>query len=111
MKQVLCAALTALLVLTGAASAREVTVKGSDTMLNLVQRLAEAFGTAQSDATVSVTGGGSGVGINAIVNGDCDIGNASRSITSKEMSDARSNGVNPTEFAIAIDGLSLVVNA
>jgi phosphate transport system substrate-binding protein len=85
-------------------------VKGSDTMLNLVQRLAEAFGTAQSDATVSVTGGGSGVGINATVNGDCDIGDASRSITSKEISDARGNGVEPTEFAIAIDGLSLVVN-
>jgi phosphate transport system substrate-binding protein len=99
------------LLLVGAAVGGEVTVKGSDTMLNLVQRMAEKFGNAQSDATVSVTGGGSGVGINAIVNSECDIANASRSITSKETYDARSNGVNPVEFAIAIDGLSFVVSA
>jgi phosphate transport system substrate-binding protein len=110
MKKLITAFLVGAFCLAGAVSAKEILVKGSDTMLNLVQRLAEAFGNAQSDATVSVTGGGSGVGINAIVNGDCDIGDASRSITSKEISDARSNGVEPTEFAIAIDGLSLVVN-
>jgi len=110
MRRLLAAFLIGTFCLAGAVSAREILVKGSDTMLNLVQRLAEAFGNAQSDATVSVTGGGSGVGINAIVNGDCDIANASRSITSREISDARSNGVNPTEFAIAIDGLSIVVN-
>jgi phosphate transport system substrate-binding protein len=111
MKKLIATLLIGAFCLAGAVSAREVMVKGSDTMLNLVQRLAEAFGNAQSDATVSVTGGGSGVGINAIVNGDCDIGNASRSITSKEISDARGNGVEPTELAIAIDGLSLVVNS
>ena len=111
MRRLLTAFLIGTFCLAGAVSAREILVKGSDTMLNLVQRLAEAFGNAQSDATVSVTGGGSGVGINAIVNGDCDIGNASRSITSKEISDARGNGVEPTELAIAIDGLSLVVNS
>jgi len=111
MRRMTIAVLSAALCLGGIVHAREVVVKGSDTMLNLVQRLAEAFGTAQSDATVSVTGGGSGVGINAIVNNECDIANASRSIVAKEIYDARSNGVNATEFAIAIDGLSIVVNA
>jgi phosphate transport system substrate-binding protein len=111
MKNLISGLLVAGVCLIGAAPAREVVVKGSDTMLNLVQRLAEAFGTAQSDATVSVTGGGSGVGINAVVNNDCDIGNASRAIADKEITDARQNGVNPVEIAIAIDGLSLIVNA
>jgi len=111
MKRIAIAILSAVLCLGGIVHAREIVVKGSDTMLNLVQRLAEAFGTAQSDATVSVTGGGSGVGINAVINGECDIGDASRAIADKEISDARSNGVNPVEVAIAIDGLSLIVHA
>jgi phosphate transport system substrate-binding protein len=102
--------LTAALFLASMAQAREIVVKGSDTMLNLVQRLAESFGAAQADATVSITGGGSGVGIAAIVTGDCDIANASRSITNSEISSARGNGVEPVEFAIAIDGLSIIVS-
>lgn len=102
--------LTGMLCFIGIASGREIMVKGSDTMLNLVQRLAEAYGNAQSDATVSVTGGGSGVGINAIINRECDIANASRPITSKEKYTAKSNGVSIVEFPIAIDGLSVIVN-
>jgi phosphate transport system substrate-binding protein len=86
-------------------------VKGSDTMLNLVQNLAEAFSTANADVTVSVTGGGSGVGISAVVNKQTDIGDASRAIASKEISSARANGVNPVEYAIAIDGVCIIVHA
>jgi phosphate transport system substrate-binding protein len=97
--------------LVAAGAAKEVMVKGSDTMLNLVQNLAEAFSTANSDVTVSVTGGGSGVGISAVVNKQTDIGDASRAIASKEISSARANGVNPTEYAIAIDGVCIIVNA
>jgi phosphate transport system substrate-binding protein len=111
MKKLIATILIGAFCLAPAVSAREIVIKGSDTELNVVQRLAEAFGSAQSDATVSVTGGGSGVGINAILNGDCDIADASRSITSQEITTARGNGVEPTEFAIAIDGLSLVVNS
>jgi phosphate transport system substrate-binding protein len=97
--------------LVTAVAAREVMVKGSDTMLNLVQNLAEAFASANPDVTVSVTGGGSGVGISAVVNRQTDIGDASRAIASKEISGARANGVNPTEYAIAIDGVCIIVNA
>jgi phosphate transport system substrate-binding protein len=97
--------------LGGVLVAKEVTVKGSDTLLNLVQRLAEAFSVANPDATVSVTGGGSGVGINAIINDEVDIGDASRSITSSELSTARANGVNVVGYVVAIDGVCIIVNA
>jgi len=107
----LLAAVSVLAALVTAGIAREVMVKGSDTMLNLVQNLAESFSAAQADVTVSVTGGGSGVGISAVVNKQTDIGDASRPIASKEISTARANGVNPTEYAIAIDGVCIIVHA
>jgi phosphate transport system substrate-binding protein len=108
MKKLLTITILAALVTTLAA--REVMVKGSDTMLNLTQRLAEGFMAANPDITVSVTGGGSGVGINAIMSGETDIANSSRAIKSKEVSTARSNGINPVEYPIAIDGVCIVVN-
>lgn len=90
---------------------REVIIKGSDTMLNLVQQMAEEFYALQPDATVSVSGGGSGVGINALINREVDIANASRKIKSKEIFSARSNGVQPTEIVIALDALAVIVNS
>ncbi len=108
MKKIL-SILTALVLGSGLLG-REVIVKGSDTMLNLTQRLAEAFSAAQPDVTISITGGGSGVGISAIINREVDIANASRAIKSKEISTARANGVNPTEIVIALDGLAVIVN-
>ena len=107
----LLAAVSVLAALVTAGIAKEVMVKGSDTMLNLVQNLAEAFNNAHPDATVSVTGGGSGVGISAVVNKQTDIGDASRSIASKEISTARANGVNPVEYVIAIDGVCIITHA
>src|SRR5271157_5090913 len=111
MKTFVTCLLAAALGLGTAFGAKEIVVKGSDTLLNLVQRLAEAYGSTQADATVSVTGGGSGVGINALINQATDIADASRGIKSKEISDARTNGVEPVENPIAIDGLSIIVNA
>jgi phosphate transport system substrate-binding protein len=103
--------LTSLTILSTILFGAEVMVKGSDTMLNLTQRLAEAFSGVRPDVTVSITGGGSGVGINAIINREVDIANASRGIKSKEISQSRANGVNPVEIVIAIDGLSVIVNS
>ena len=111
MRKLITAFVVGALCLTSALVAKEITVKGSDTMLNLVQRLAEAYSTASPDATVSVTGGGSGVGINAIINDEVEIGNSSRAITSSELSTARANGVNVVEYAVAIDGVCIIVNA
>lgn len=111
MKRLTAALTLCALCLTGVLGAKEIMVKGSDTMLNLVQRLSEEYSAAHPDATVSVAGGGSGVGINAIINDEVEIGNASRSITSSEMSSARSNGVNVVEYAIAVDGLCVITNS
>jgi phosphate transport system substrate-binding protein len=108
MRRLITLALTA--AFAGTLVAGEVMVKGSDTMLNLVQTLAEQFAAASPDVTVSVAGGGSGVGINAISNAECDIANSSRSIKSKEISTARSNGVSPVEYAVAIDGICVITN-
>jgi phosphate transport system substrate-binding protein len=105
MKKLLTIAVLAAMVTT--LVAKEVMVKGSDTMLNLTQRLAEGFMAANPDVTVSVTGGGSGVGINAIMSGETDIANSSRAIKSKEVSTARSNGINPVEYANTIDKLTV----
>ena len=73
------AAATLVLAKTGA-----ITVKGSDTMVILAQRWAEQYMAAHSDVTVQVTGGGSGVGISALINGTTDICNSSRPMTMSE---------------------------
>ena len=90
--------------------AGEILIKGSDTLLNLVQQLAEAYMKENPDAEISIVGGGSGVGIAALIDGNVDIANASRKIKPKELRKARKNGVEPVEFVIAIDALAIIVN-
>ena len=87
-----------------------VEVKGSDTMVNLSQAWAEAYTKEHPDANISVIGGGSGVGIAALINGDTDIAAASREMTTEELAQARARGMNPQEFIVARDGLSVIVN-
>lgn len=109
MKRFATLAATALF-LAGTVQAGELLIKGSDTMVNVAQRLAEAFMAARPDVTVSVAGGGSGVGINSLMNGECDIANSSRDMRPKEDSTARSKGIDPRAVVIGIDGLSVIVN-
>lgn len=104
-------AVTGLAIFSGAASAAMIQVKGSDTIINLVQKEAEVFMQANPSAKIAVTGGGSGTGIAALVNGKCDIANSSRTINAKEMETATSNNVSPTRIVIAIDGLSVITNS
>jgi phosphate transport system substrate-binding protein len=85
-------------------------VKGSDTMVNLVQRLAEAYMEKDPKAAVAVTGGGSGVGIAALVANQVPLADASREMKEKEYTAAKENGVVPVEIAVAIDALSIIVN-
>ncbi|MDD5095812.1 MAG: phosphate ABC transporter substrate-binding protein, partial [Dehalococcoidia bacterium] len=87
-----------------------ITIKGSDTMVNLGARWAEGFMKEHSKVSISVTGGGSGTGIAALINKTTDICQASRSMTAQEIANAQKNGVNPVEFIVALDGLSVVVN-
>ncbi|MBI0583493.1 MAG: PstS family phosphate ABC transporter substrate-binding protein [Methanomassiliicoccus sp.] len=87
-----------------------VTEQGSDTMLELMTILAEDFHDSQGSVQVDVTGGGSGVGIEALTQGHIDVAQASRSIKASEMAAAQQNGVTPVEFAVAIDGIAIIVN-
>jgi len=93
-----------------AAKQKYVQVKGSDTLINMVQKMAEVYMQENKGKAISVTGGGSGTGIAAIVNGTADIANASRLMKTKEIEMAVKNGVVPVRVVVAIDSLSIVVN-
>jgi phosphate transport system substrate-binding protein len=84
--------------------------KGSDTIVNLALAWAEAYQQLHPDVRISVTGGGSGTGIAALINGTVDIANASRQVKDEEIQDAVANGVNPVEYVIARDAIAVIVN-
>ena len=84
--------------------------KGSDTLVNLALAWAEAYHRLYPSVEISVTGGGSGTGIAALINGTVDIANASRQIKSEELAQAESNGGNPVEFVVAKDAIAIIVN-
>lgn len=96
--------------LASAASAEMIQIKGSDTLINMVQKLAEVYMQKNPGVEISVTGGGSGTGIAALINDKCDIANASRGIKAKEVSKAQENGIDPSRVVVAVDGLSVIVN-
>jgi len=84
--------------------------KGSDTMVNLALAWTEAYASQQSEVRISVTGGGSGTGIAALINGTVDIANASRAMKPEEVERARANGIEPVEHIVADDAIAVVVN-
>jgi len=107
----LALALAAALVLAPALAQAAVTVKGSDTMIILAQRWAETYMKKHADKKVQVTGGGSGTGIAALINGTTDIANASRKIKSEESAKVRDRfNVLPAETVVARDGVAIYVN-
>ncbi len=87
-----------------------ITIKGSDTMVHLVSSWAEQFMNANPEIEVSVTGGGSGTGIAALLNGTTDICAASREIKPKEMELADQKGIEPVEYTVALDGIAVCVH-
>ena len=87
-----------------------ITVKGSDTMVHLASTWAEVFMRENSGIEVSVTGGGSGTGIAALLNGTTDICAASRKIKDKETKLASQKGIAPKEIVVARDGIAVIVN-
>jgi phosphate transport system substrate-binding protein len=98
--------------LPGAALAdNTVTVKGSDTMVILGQKWAEVYMQKNPAAKVQVTGGGSGTGIAALINGTTDIAEASRPMKSEEVTSAESKqNAKVKELPVALDALSVYVN-
>jgi phosphate transport system substrate-binding protein len=95
---------------TASVAPQSLSVKGSDTILPLAQAEAEEFMNESSGKSVSVTGGGSGVGIAAFVDGQVDIATASREMNTNETEAATKNGINPVKTTIAYDGITVVVN-
>ena len=94
-----------------AAARAAITVKGSDTMVVLGQRWAEEYMKAHTGQTIQVTGGGSGTGISALINGTTDVCEASRSMKDAEKKQlAEKAGGPPIEIPVAKDGLSVYVN-
>ncbi len=84
--------------------------KGSDTLVNLALAWAEAYIELEPEIRISVTGGGSGTGIAAMINGTVDIANASRAMKQTEIDSAKDNGIDPIEFVVARDAIAVVVN-
>ncbi len=88
----------------------KLTLTGSTTVLPVAQRTAEEFMELHPKVNISVRGGGSGVGIAALIDKTCDIANASRSIKTKEIATCRSKGINPVGTVIARDGIAVIVH-
>lgn len=97
----------------GASIAAQATIRveGSDTMVNLAQAWAEEYRKKHTDVNVQVLGGGSGVGIASLIDGNCDLANASREIESKEISRVKAKrDVEPKAFVIGHDALAIYVH-
>jgi len=94
------------------AQAGAITVKGSDTLVVLAQKWAEVYMGKHPETKIQVTGGGTGTGFAALQNQTTDICNASRKIKAKETENCiKAFGKRPTEYKVAMDGLSIYVNS
>jgi len=112
MKRFLLSAILGTVAAMSVASAANVTVKGSDTMVVLAQKWAEVYMGKNADAKIQVTGGGTGTGFAALQNQTTDICNASRKIKSKEVENCiKAFGKRPNEYKVCLDGLAVYVAA
>ena len=84
--------------------------KGSDTLVNVAQAWAEQYKEVNPNVAVAVTGGGSGTGISAMINGTVDLANASRTMKEKEFEMARANGIEPVEWTVGYDALAIFLH-
>ena len=84
--------------------------KGSDTLVNVAQAWAENYQDVNADVAVALSGGGSGTGIAAMINGTVDIANASRQMKKKEVDLARSRGQEPVEHVVGYDAIAVFLH-
>lgn len=94
----------------GGVNTKSIQVTGSDTMVNLAQGWAQEFMAESPDIEVSVDGGGSSVGIQALINGTTDVANASREMKPDEIKTAEEKGVKPKETIVGYDGIVVAVS-
>ena len=83
---------------------------GSDTIVNLALAWAQAYGAEHPEVNISVTGGGSGTGLAALINGTADLANASRAITPEELATAKANGITPVQHVVSRDAIAVIEN-
>ncbi len=102
---------TMLAVVATSVSARTVLQnKGSDTLVNVAQAWAEEYQKINTDVAIAVSGGGSGTGIAAMINGTVDIANASRKMKDKEKKMAKDRGQDPVEHIVGYDALAVFIH-
>jgi len=102
----------ALLAACGGGERRQVIQnKGSDTLVNVAQAWAEAYQVVNPSVVVAVSGGGSGTGIAALINGTVDLANASRAIKDSEIEQARKNNHDPIQHTVGYDALAIYLHA
>jgi len=94
----------------GDVSKTVISVKGSDTMVNLAQKWAEVYMQNNPNVSIQVTGGGSGTGVAALLNGTLDLANSSRELKDSELETAKQKGVAPVVYEVALDGIAVIVH-
>lgn len=87
-----------------------ISIKGSDTMVNLSQKWAEVYMNQNSNVSIQVTGGGSGTGVAALLNGTTDLANSSRELKESEIKTAQQKGITPVVHEVALDGIAVIVH-
>ncbi len=109
-RNIFLTALAVVCLFTTSVFAENLVIKGSTTVLPIAQKVAEAYMKENPEISISISGGGSGNGIKAIIDGTTDIGNASRFIKDKEVQLALENGQYPVPFRVAYDCIIPVVH-
>jgi phosphate transport system substrate-binding protein len=89
---------------------KAIKIKGSDTEVNLSVSIAEAFHQKNSETLISISGGGSGLGIASLLNGTTDIANSSRQINKEELSLFKKRGIQLDSFIFAQDAVAFIVS-
>jgi phosphate transport system substrate-binding protein len=87
-----------------------ISVKGSDTMVNLAQKWAEIYMQTHPNVSIQVTGGGSGTGVASLLNGTTDLANSSRELKDSELETAKRKGVTPVVYNVALDGIAVILH-
>lgn len=92
------------------AMAGQLVINGSTTVLPVMQKAGEAFMASHPDIQLSISGGGSGNGIKALMEGQCNIAMSSRDMKDKEKEACKAKNINPVRTTIAVDAIVPVVN-
>lgn len=110
MRNLLLIAIAAVVFCAALVAEDQLVITGSTTVLPIAQFCAEEYMMEHEDADITVRGGGSGVGIAALLDGQCDIANASRAIKEDEIKVAKAKGIEPKDHVVALDAIAVIVN-